>query len=751
MPFIEMPFYSGTLSRARSFIPFLASFKKMADITMTTSPMSGNSRRRFLQSLAGSASAAAALSVFPESIRNALAIPAASHTGTIEDVEHIVVFMQENRSFDHYFGHLRGVRGYNDRFPIPLPNGKPVWYQPSQSDSTQPVLPFHLNTHTTSAQCVGDLDHSWYKTHYAIDGGKYDQWPANKTDMTMGYHLRSDIPFHYALADAFTVCDAYFCSLPGPTHPNRAYLMSGTVDPTGKYGGPLLNNNDYVDGDVPPQYQLLSWTTYPERLEAAGINWQIYQQGLTGNDPLNGNYGTNILQNFANVINAPQGSSLQQRANSVRTLDDLKADVQAGKLPQVSWLLPPAAYSEHPKYTPAYGAEYTSKVLDALTSNPDVWSKTVLFIMYDENDGFFDHIVPPQPPTSRAQGLSTVSTDGELHTVVNPGRGSGFTADGLPYGLGPRVPMTIVSPWTKGGFVCSEVFDHTSVIRFIEQRFGVREPNITPWRRAVCGDLTSAFDFRTPDASIPSLPDTSQYMTMADQQCASQPAPTVPTTAGAIDPQEPGVRYARALPYELHVHGDVSARDNHLTLQFVNTGKVGAHFYVYAPNRSDGPWRYTVEAGKSLSETFDLSVTGGAYHFMVYGPNGFVRQFNGLALGSATSAARGHVWGLGHIALQVEYDNREGSVILRLCNTGGGVARLFVTDNAYGARSRSLELPPGAMTAVPWDLSDSHHWYDLSVTDRDESSFLRRVAGHVETGHHTLTDPAATTPIRSLS
>ncbi|KIP16191.1 phospholipase C, phosphocholine-specific [Burkholderia sp. MSHR3999] len=508
--------------------------------------MTSSSRRRFLHTVAQSAGAAAALGAFPESIRRALAIPAARGTGTIRDVEHIVVFMQENRSFDHYFGHLRGVRGYNDRFPIPLPNGKPVWYQPSKADPAKPVLPFRLDTKTTSAQCLGALDHSWAKTHAAIDGGRYDQWPANKTDMTMGYHVREDIPFHYALADAFTVCDHYFCSLPGPTHPNRAYLMTGTIDPTGKFGGPLLDNADYVDGDLPPAYQLLTWQTFPERLEARGVSWQIYQQGLTWADPVNGNYGTNILQNFANFIHAQPGSSLYQRAQTVRTLDDLKSDVINDRLPQVSWLLPPAVFSEHPKYTPAYGANYTSQILDALTANPDVWSKTVLFIMYDENDGFFDHIVPPQPPTSAAQGASTVTTDGELHTVVNPGRGGSYTADGLPYGLGPRVPMTVVSPWTKGGFVCSQVFDHTSVIRFIGERFGVDEPNITPWRRTVCGDLRAAFDFRTQDATFPPLPDTSQYRSIADQQCTSQPAPTVPAQPAPIDPQEPGVRPARA-------------------------------------------------------------------------------------------------------------------------------------------------------------------------------------------------------------
>jgi phospholipase C len=709
--------------------------------------MTSNSRRRFLQTVATSAGAAAALTVFPDSIRKALAIPASHRSGSINDVEHIVVFMQENRSFDHYMGHMRGVRGYNDRFPIPLPNGKPVWFQPSKEDATKPVLPFHLNTQTTSAQCVGDLDHSWYKTHAAIDAGRYDQWPANKTDMTMGYHLRSDIPFHYALADAFTVCDAYFCSLPGPTHPNRSYLMTGTVDPTGTLGGPLLDNNDFVDGDGPPQYQLLSWTTYPERLEAAGISWQIYQQGLTGADPLNGNYGTNILQNFTNIINAPQGSSLQQRANAVRTLDDLKADVLANKLPQVSWLCPPAAYSEHPKYTPAYGAEYTSQILDALTANPEVWSKTVLFIMYDENDGFFDHVVPPQPPTSRSQGLSTVTTDGELHTVVNPGRGGSYTADGLPYGLGPRVPMTVVSPWTKGGFVCSQVFDHTSVIRFIETRFGVMEPNITPWRRAVCGDLTTAFDFRTPDAQMPTLPDTSNYKTIADNQCATQPAPTVPAVPGVIDPQEPGTRFARALPYELHVNGQVDADRKQFALHFANTGSQGAHFYVYSTNRTDGPWRYTVEAGKTLRETFDLSTTAGVYAFTVYGPNGFVREF----AGNASQSKGGGLFNKpAHPEVVAQYDVANGNVFLKFSSQGGGFAKLSVIDNAYGAQPRHVIVPPLGSIEEPWILAASHHWYDLTVTSNDDSSFIRRLAGHVENGHTSISDPAAVAPVTTF-
>jgi phospholipase C len=710
--------------------------------------MTSNSRRRFLQTVASSAGAAAALAAFPESIRNALAIPANSRTGTIQDVEHIVVFMQENRSFDHYFGHMRGVRGYNDRFPIPLPGGQqPVWYQPSKENAAQPVLPFHLNTQTTSAQCIGDLDHNWYPTHYAINNGAYNQWPQYKTDMTMGYYLRSDIPFHYALADAFTVCDAYFCSLAGPTHPNRSYLMTGMVDPSGTMGGPLLDNNDYVDGDGPPKYALLSWTTYPERLQAAGISWQVYQQGLTGDDPLNGNYGTNILQNFVNYINAQPGSALYERAQTVRTIVDLKNDVLAGNLPQVSWLCPPAAYSEHPSYTPAYGAEYTSQILDALTSNPEVWSKTVLFIMYDENDGFFDHLVPPQPATTAAQGQSTVSVEGEIHTVVNPLRGGSYTADGLPYGLGPRVPMTIVSPWTKGGFVCSQVFDHTSVIRFIEARFGVQEPNITEWRRAVCGDLTKAFDFRTPDATMPPLPDTSNYITTANNQCATNPKPVVPATPGPFDAQESGIRFARALPYELHVNGRLEAAQNTFTIELANTGEQGAHFYVYATNRTDGPWRYTVGAGKSLTETFDLTTTSGVYTFEVFGPNGFVRKFAGNA--AQTRTQNNSKPSLPEV--RTHYDVANGNVFLAFSNKGRGIARLTVTDNAYGARPRQVIVPPGAQIEEAWVLASSHHWYDLTVSSVEDASFARRLAGHVENGRPSISDPAAIAPTLTVN
>jgi phospholipase C len=365
----------------------------------------------------------------------------------------------------------------------------------------------------------------------------------------------------------------------------------------------------------------------------------------------------------------------------------------------------------------------------------------VLFIMYDENDGFFDHVVPPQPPTSAAQGASTVTTDGELHTVVNPGRGGSYTADGLPYGLGPRVPMTVVSPWSKGGFVCSQVFDHTSVIRFIGERFGIDEPNITPWRRTVCGDLTAAFDFRSSDASFPSLPDTSQYRSIADQQCTSQPAPTVPATPSPIVPQEPGVRPARALPYELHVNASIYG-GNTLRIEFANRGNQGAHFQVYATNRTDGPWRYTVGGRRVLHADFDLTETNGVYAFSVYGPNGFVRMFAGN-VSAATARRRNHA----QPEVKAGYDIANGNLYLKLRNHGAGHVTLTLADNAYGAPARQVTLHGGDERVEQWALASSHHWYDVTVSDGANGTFSRRFAGHVENGRSSYSDPAAVAPV----
>ena len=699
--------------------------------------MATHSRRDFLKFSAGLAGATAASALLPESIRKALAIEPNSVTGTIQDVQHIVVFMQENRSFDHYLGHLSGVRGYNDRFPVTLPNGKPVWFQPRQEDKTSGIAPFRYDTTNpgVNAQCIGGLPHTWATTHGAIDNGRADQWAVQKSNMTMGYHVRDDIPFHYALADAFTVCDNYFCSIPGNTHPNRMYLMTGMVDPLGTGGGPLLDNTDYIDNQFDKiQLPPFSWTTYPERLEKAGISWQIYQQG-TGFDNFTGNYGTNMLACFNNFVNAPAGSSLQTRGMSTRPITQLKSDVQANTLPQVSWLLPPAAYSEHPKFTPLYGAYYLSTILDALTSNPEVWSKTVLLIMYDENDGFFDHVVPPSAPTLPGSGMSTVDVSLERHNVVTSTQTGTYTADNLPYGLGPRVPMFVVSPWSKGGFVCSQVFDHTSVLQFIEKRFGVMETNISPWRRAICGDLTSALDFSKSDTTLPALPNTQAYVAQADLQCSRASSQTAPasTAQQVVTAQESGTRPARALPYELHVTGQLQAQGYAVT--FANSGTQGAHFWVYTGDPTAMPRRYTVEAGKQLTDTWALDANGN-YLVSVWGPNGYFRRFAGSA--AADAAAKPEITPC--------YDVANGDVYVTIANAGTGTLTVTATDVAYGGAARTLTIPAGQRVEAHWDLSCNSQWYDLQFAVAGNAGWMRRIAGHVETGKASVTDPAAVAP-----
>jgi len=274
-----------------------------------------------------------------------------------------------------------------------------------------------------------------------------------------GYLTRKDIPYHYALADAFTVCDAYHCSLLGPTDPNRYHMWTGWVGNDGSGEGPVIDNAEAGYG----------WSTYPERLESAGISWKIYQDigegldaadfwGWTGDRPYIGNYGDNSLLYFHQYQNAPDSSPLAQKArtgtNILKTgtlFDIFRQDVRNNQLPQVSWIVAPEAYTEHGNWPPNYGAWYVSQMLDALTANPEMWSKTVVFYMFDENDGFFDHIVPPTPPPSRAQGISTVGTENELFA------GNATYVPG-PYGLGVRVPMIVISPWSKGGWVNSEVF-----------------------------------------------------------------------------------------------------------------------------------------------------------------------------------------------------------------------------------------------------------------------------------------------------
>jgi len=484
---------------------------------------SGVTRRRFL----GAAGMAAGLSLLPGSMRTALAAPE-QRLHSLDQVEHVLILMQENRSFDHYFGTLKGVRGFDDPDAITLSSGRSVFYQPDPQHPAGYLLPFHNDTKTTSAAKAYGTDHSWKGQHQSWNGGLMDNWvPTHRAldgpvrgPHTMGYYTRDDLPFHYALADAFTVCDNYFCSVFGPTHPNRIMAISGTMDPDGQAGGPVVDNTVPASG--------YHWTTYPERLQAAGISWKYCVANPLGTD----------LGWFAQYINAKPGDPLYENAMIPYSPSMVADMIRNDTLPSVTWLdaqwlpsvygLPEAA--EGPGNFSAAGAEYMYTVLDALGSRPDVWAKTVFIINYDENDGRFDHVPPPTAPEG---------TPGEWVTVSPLPSGAAGIAG--PVGPGFRVPALVISPWSRGGWVCSEPFDHTSTLRFLERRFGVMEPNISAWRRQTLGDLTSALRLSHRDPQFPRLSDPAPLLDLEEQEAATLPLPTVPTTQ-TVPHQEPGHR-----------------------------------------------------------------------------------------------------------------------------------------------------------------------------------------------------------------
>ncbi|CAB3783824.1 Non-hemolytic phospholipase C [Paraburkholderia caffeinitolerans] len=718
--------------------------------------MTSKDRRRFLRS----ATASAALSLFPPAIRRALAIPASNTTGTIRDVQHVVIFMQENRSFDHYLGTLPGVRGFGDRITIPQPQGESVW---QQSDGTRSVLPFHLDKSQGNALLAGGA-HEWVDAHGAWDNGRMTQWPKSKGDISMGYLREADLPFHFALANAFTVCDAYHCSLMGGTNSNRLFLLTGTNGPgnsdsNGVSRHAVVNNNGW--DWLGPSANGLTWTTYVERLQKAGVSWKIYE-----NQP--DNYNDNPLAGFAafrKIHEAIAGSpnlawsaALESREPLYKgignTMPDggflqaFKDDIAANQLPQVSWIVSPQAYCEHPAVsTPGQGAWYMQQLLDALTANPEVWSQTVLFVNYDENDCFFDHMPPPAAPSPIGNGAyagkSTVSTKHEYFTVPNPpGDSTPLVPDGQPYGAGPRVPMFVVSPWSTGGLVNSQVFDHTSVLRFLELRFGVEEPNISAWRRAVFGDLTSTLNFSTPNKKpVTSFPAPSKAS--ADAQKAQQHAlKAVAPPALAEQAMPVQVRFARpsrALPYRLHADATIVAKRSEMRLALRNEGSAGVVFHVYDTLHLErAPRRYTVEAGKHLDDTWTPAATdAGAYDLWVLGPNGFHRRFTG----NASAAARGPA-----TEMRLRYDEAANTLVLTLANSGPAQAECTVTANAYRSDGPwTLSVPAHGRAEQRWLLDASGGWYDFTlsaVKNTDGANEItRRFAGRMETGKDSISDP----------
>ena len=801
------------------------------------------SRRDFFKRAAASAGGARLASLLLSSVERASAIDPQPQS-TYQDAEHVVILMQENRSFDHTFGALRGVRGFNDRRAVTLPDGKPVWLQSNAAGET--YAPFRLNIKETKATWLGSLPHSWADQTDARNHGNHDGWLDAKVSgrrecagmpLTMGYYDRNDIPFYYALADAFTICDQHFCSTLTGTTPNRLFLWTGTV--AEKSGAVPNVRNSEVDFGV-----WARWKTFPERLEDAGVSWKIYQNEIsvaTGldkeQDAWLSNYTDNPIEFFEQfnvnadenhrreverliatlpgeieqLKNAPESRartrdlprkqdllrrSIEERARwtpeavaaltpaelslhrkafttnradpSYRELEPLRyrdgavlremlipkgdvmhqfrTDVEKGQLPTVSWLVAPQNFSDHPS-APWYGAWYVAEALDILTRNPDVWKKTIFVLTYDENDGYFDHVPPfvapdPNNPESGKTSPGIGAESDYLSLERDSARPVVDHPRGGPIGLGYRVPLIVASPWSRGGFVCSQVFDHTSVLQLLEKVSSrkaereIKETNISTWRRTVCGDLSAAFrpfdSRRQEKLPFPAKNDFLEEISRAQYQ----PMPTGFKKSTAVDPlsrQEPGVRPSCALPYQLYAEGAMSADGSRLELA-LEARSAGAPFHVYTKGlyRKQARLRtraYTVAAGDRLTDFWAMDgFENGAYDLHICGPNGFHRGLSGAATDPK-------------LELRCEYVLPAGDVELRAVSRDRAYA-LTIADNAYGSDHRTLLVPAGGKASVVLNLSHNHRWYDFSVTASGAPGFLRTFAGRVENGEPGLSDPA---------
>ena len=732
-------------------------------------------RRDFILNSSKTLLGASALASFPLSIQKALAIDAKVETGTIQDVKHVVILTQENRSFDNYFGTFKGVRGFGDRFSIPLSENRSIWEQYDQSKNK--ILPYHLDSTLGNAQRVSGTPHSWKDGQAAWDCGRMGNWVEHKQPQSMGYFKRQELEFQFGLAEAFTLCDAYHCAMHAGTNPNRKFIWTGTNGPTAAGVASVVNEFDSI-GASSKGYD---WTTYPERLQEAGISWKVYQNmpdNFTDN-PLAGfkqyrkaNELSGKPVSHANSLSLAYDEQIDQNqplykgiANTMPSdgglLGQFKQDLAEGKLPQVSWIVAPAAYSEHPgPSSPVQGAWYIQELLNALTADPERWSQTVLLVNFDENDGFFDHVPSPSAPSReinsqgeilKVHGKTTLSDEEISYEYFNHPRIQGSTAQPLlkfiqdknanfwhgVYGPGVRVPMYVISPWSRGGWVNSQVFDHTSIIQFLEQRFGVTEPNISPYRRAVCGDLTTAFDFKTPNLNVLPHLDGQKTKQDADNIRRTQELKLrVPVPSLQQFPiQEQGVRHSRALPYILHTSSLVQSSTQQVKLMFANAGQQGAVFHVY--NRLDLeaiPRRYMVQAGKQLEDLWDLN--DGKYDLWVLGPNGFHRAFKGNLQQSLEL--------LDLPEIRVCYDTCKPIIYLKLRHDGQNQQSVQVKANAYlHQKIWTVETQKDESDLV-LDLTSSFGWYDFTVRliqQGEGGSYERRFAGRMEIGQHSYTDP----------
>jgi phospholipase C len=776
-------------------------------------------RREFLEKSSLLLAGLGTSSVLHPSILKALAIEPAAQS-TFYDAEHVVILMQENRSFDHAFGALKGVRGFLDKRAFIKPDGHSVFFQ--KGNTGKYASPARLDLRNTKSTWMSSLPHSWENQQHALNKGKYDQWLQAKASgnkdyknipLTLGYYNREDLPFYYQLADAFTIFDQYFCSSLTGTTPNRLFLWSGTLreQQNGKVKANVVNEN--IDYDKARQAK---WKSFPEILEAQNISWRIYQneislpKGMSGeqeawlsnftDNPIewfskfNVKFSKGYYQNIPNIITnlkkeieknpkqkerlemiitelqedmikyhpdnysklSKEEKNLHEKAFTINSNDpdyrnleigedengerlvvpkgdvlfQFRKDVEEKKLPLVSWLVAPEHFSDHPG-SPWYGAWYISEVLNILTKDPETWKKTIFIINYDENDGYFDHVLPFAPPINPSQPVDMNGKEGVEYVdksqeyMSNPALKEYEKVEGT-VGLGYRVPMIIASPWTKGGFVNSEVSDHTSVLQFLEKfimkKFSknVQVDNISDWRRAICGDLTSAFN--SPNVKAPQM----DYLDQKDyaktiNAAKNKPVPDLKwyaeneLTPNLLEIQERGLKPSNPLPYNFHVNLEDGK------IKMTNLKENGVPLLIYDRtqfNGSDYHFSYALYSKQELAHT----VHSGAYDYEVFGPNGFFRKFKGNTVPD----------------LEVLSVNNTSKNQIELIFKNTKKRNLAITlEDLYGKTHKTISLQKPEEKIV-LDLSKEKGWYDLKIMQNDH---LWHFAGRVETGKVSVSDP----------
>lgn len=829
-----------------------------------------DTRREFLKKASILSGGTGLLHVLPSSIAKAFAInPAAG--SSFYDAEHIVFLMQENRSFDHTYGTLQGVRGFNDPRAIRLPNNNPVWLQSNKAGET--FAPFRFDIKGTKVTWMSSLPHSWSDQVDARNDGFCDKWLDSKASghkeykdmpLTMGYYSRADIPFYYSLADAFTVCDHNFCSSLTGTTPNRLHFWTGTIRENQQANDIANVWNDDADYDT-----MVGWKTFPERLEENGISWKVYQNEISvgvglpdEEDGWLANFTDNPLEFFrqyhvklspgyiswlpkaeikikeeltkknsalqAADPNSKEAESLKkdieklkkqlaenleeqkiyttekfealssfeknihQKAFSTNRKDpyyhelsslqykdgnetremkipkgdilhEFREDVKNKTLPTVSWIVAPANFSDHPG-SAWYGAWYISEVMDILTKDPEVWKKTIFILTYDENDGYFDHVPPyvPPHPSKKDSGKVSAGIDTANEYVIGKDQQTNQRrARESAIGLGYRVPMVIASPWTRGGWVNSEVFDHTSSLRFLEnflsKKFNkkIQEPNISAWRRTICGDLTSVFrtdngeqlvkpEFLAKEEFVESIhkaqfknpPSNFKKLSASDLESMQSNA----ARPSFLPVQEKGTRPACSIPYELYAEGKLNKEKTAFEVEFHCGNKIfgseaaGSPFQVYS--NLPGIRDYAVKAGDKIRDQWILEqFPDKRYHIKIYGPNGFYRECKGNAEDPS-------------VVIKCTYESEKisakrlsGNVSITFANNSSKTMVFDITDNSYHTDKRQVSVPARGSALVHMDLLRSHSWYDFTVSVPGHPEFEKRYAGHVETGRESKTDP----------